>query len=248
MKKIEKGKLERKTTLTIKDLEIKNMSKTCLVGFEASKKIDFFKILKKDYKNISGNFGNEFSTSYLDLTANSNSLFLQGKTIKDNITMGSTYIFTRYKEIINLIGFDTSKYPGKNAYEVTESGLNLEISDRYLMLISRWLYQQRDLYIIKGFYALDFLVGNSDVKLNLFKKIIFFYLKNKTVIYDSNDLKAISLSDYVLVFSDSRLVEQGTIEQIKEKKTTILDEICNGSKSLKTLGGVVDLASEMKRD
>ena len=74
------------------------------------------------------------------------------KSIRDNILVGEVFQEDRYQEIIELLEIKIDVYPGKDLFEMSENGGNLDQWDRKMILFARFLYPQRDIYIINYYF------------------------------------------------------------------------------------------------
>ena len=185
-------------TVLIKNLSMKIPAGSVLCVFEndQKKKINGFIDLILGEKTVTdGNVYLNGSISYFNPTK---SQLLVGKTIRENILFGSEYVQDRYEEILKIFGVQFGYYKGYDFHQVGEKGLNIRTEDLRTILFARFLYQDCDIYLIQDYFA------NFDTSLMLgqIKVIIKHVLQHKTVVYCSNNVDLIKLSDMVITFEE----------------------------------------------
>ena len=123
-----------------------------------------------------------------------------GKTIRDNIVFGQAFCQERYDTILKLFGTQFGNYQGQDFHEVADSGRNLRAEDIKVILFARFLYQDADIYVVQSYFS-ELNMALMDEQVNC---ILKQHLAHKTVIFTSNNLDLIKMSDLVLSFeSDS---------------------------------------------
>ena len=165
-----------------------NEQKQCIKGFIRA-------ILGENYVR-SGNVYLNGSISYFNPTK---SQLLVGKTIRENILFGSEYVQDRYEEILKVFGVQFGNYKGYDFHQVAEKGLNLRTEDIRMILFARFLYQDCDIYIIEDYFG----GVNLSIMKHQIKAIIKHVLQQKTVIFCSNNIELIEMSDTVITFESA---------------------------------------------
>jgi ABC-type multidrug transport system fused ATPase/permease subunit len=122
--------------------------------------------------------------------------FLVGRTIRDNIVFGQEFRPERYAKILQMLGLQFGNYIGYDYYEVAEAALNLKHTDRRLILLARFLYQDVDIYLIDvGFYELCQSINHGMIRY-LFQN----FLLNKTIVFISDKPEMMAFSQKVIIF------------------------------------------------
>lgn len=190
-------------------ISIHTGSKVCIMGDEDSGVDTFIANLISDNYVLSGE---KITNGSITLINHDTNLFIEGMSIKDNITFGHEFVASRYRCLIDLLRLEFSKYPEHEETLLMRHGVNLLREDQKKVLLARCLYEESDIYVIHNFF--DVFPNNQE--LLIFKKLIRGYLLEKTVIFNSNHLKFVRESDIVHLFEDGELKVSGTYAQVEE--------------------------------
>ena len=188
--------------------------KVCILGDENSGKHDLFLALMRELIEESGNFHMKGSAVYLDM----NNARLTREQIKENILLGRKLDKAVYNDLIRLVGLNLSKYPLKDRTIVVEGQKNIAENDVSRILLVRLLYSAADIYMLNNYF--DLL--SKDKQVESFKRVVNEYLADKTVIYATNNVHLVKMSDKVLVMRDGRIVENDTYQNLMKKRETQL--------------------------
>ncbi|KAJ3179313.1 Multidrug resistance-associated protein 1 [Geranomyces variabilis] len=100
---------------------------------------------------------------------------------------------------------------------IGERGINLSGGQKSRLALARAIARDPDVYVLdEPFGALDALVGRSIVEQTLLKR-----LRGKTVILATHQLHVACKADIVLVFEKGRIVEQGSVSDLKRTPRSI---------------------------
>ena len=166
-----------------------------------------------------------------------NECFLSGMTIRDNILYGSEFNLDRYGRILEMIQTNFYQYFGRDFYQVAERAKNIKLEDKRLILLARFLYSNSDIYIIEDYLTEQF----GHLNYSLINEIISRHLRGKTVIFNSNILEYIKLSNFTIklkskqnfsIRSTNSLLEKLNPRQISNFKK--LASVASKSQIMKT--------------
>lgn len=188
--------------------------KVCILGDENSGKHDLFLALMRELIEDGGNFHMKGTAVYLDM----NNARLTREQIKENILLGRKLDKVLYNDLIRLVGLNLSKYPLKDRTIVVEGQKNIAENDVSRILLVRLLYSSADIYMLNNYF--DLL--SKDKQIESFKRVVNEYLADKTVIYATNNVHLVKMSNKVLVMRDGRIVENDTYSNLMKKRDTQL--------------------------
>jgi len=188
--------------------------KICILGDENSGKHDLFLALMRELIEDGGNFHMKGTAVYLDM----NNARLTREQIKENILLGRKLDKAVYNDLIRLVGLNLSKYPLKDRTIVVEGQKNIAENDVSRILLVRLLYSTADIYMLNNYF--DLL--SKDKQIESFKRVVNEYLADKTVIFATNNVHLVKMSDKVLVMRDGRIVENDTYSNLMKKRETQL--------------------------
>lgn len=213
--------------LKLPQLELSQGDKVALSGIEGSGFRTFISLVTGEV--IGEQLGLEVygRVSYLSLGGN---FFFEGETIRKNIILNQNYDEKKYKTILKLLEFELEKFPGGDFLQLSEGGRNISQSGLRKILIARFLYPEREIYVFDSF-----VVDTSRQENLLLKKLIFGpMLGPKTVIFASNDKEFLKEANRVLVFERGEIVKDGKYEEIiKNDKKSIFEVLENDEKEEK---------------
>ena len=197
--------------MTVNKLRIKKGETCIIIGETGSGKsclikslIDRLIILSKKEFNIDGKI------SYASQTP-----FIVNATLKDNILFYSEYNEERYNQVIKYCELekDIETFPARDMTEIGTNGANLSGGQKSRINLARCIYKEADIYLFDDpISSVDAIVYNKILN-NLIKN----FLKNKTVIFASNDIKYINYFDKVIFIQKEKLKFFGTLDDIQTK-------------------------------
>ena len=207
VKRSKKGSSENETSpvmskfqviCTELSVSIKPRDKVCLFETKDNKKVisGFLGMLLGENHINKGTVKMNGSVSYFNPKKMQ---ILVGKTIRDNILFGQEFLPERYSDVLKVFGVKFGNYPGLDFYQIAEGAVNIRTEDIKIILFSRFLYQISDIYIIEGYFG-DL---NMSIMMPQIKNILTNVLQSKTVIFCSNNIDLIKLSNTVITFEQN---------------------------------------------
>ena len=125
--------------------------------------------------------------------------FLPGKTIRENILFGEEYQMERYHKVLQAVGAKFEKYLGRDFYQVCEKAHNIQTDDRLLILLSRFLYRDAQIYLLEDLFINFSCAANQ----SLLDRVFLQFLKGKTVVYASKLREPILWANRLLRFKSN---------------------------------------------
>ena len=205
------GTNDNNVLMTVNKLRIKKGESCIIIGETGSGKsclikslIDRLIILNKKEFNIDGKI------SYASQTP-----FIVNASVKDNILFYSECNEERYNQTIKFCELekDIDTFPAGDQTEIGTNGANLSGGQKSRINLARCVYKEADIYLFDDpISSVDAIVFNKILN-NLIKN----FLKNKTVIFASNDIKYMNYFDKVIFVQKEKIKFFGTVDEIKTK-------------------------------
>ena len=197
--------------MSVNKLKIKKGESCIIIGETGSGKsclikalIDRLIILNKKEFNIDGKI------SYASQTP-----FIINSSLKDNILFYSECNEERYNQVIKYCELikDIDTFPAGDQTEIGTNGANLSGGQKSRINLARCIYKEADIYLFDDpISSVDAIVYNK-----ILDNLINNFLKEKTVIFASNDIKYINYFDKVIFIEKGKLKFFGTIDEIQTK-------------------------------
>ena len=213
--KIEDAKIgtsNNKILMTIDKLKIKKNESCIIIGETGSGKSCFIKslidrliILNKKEFNIDG------TISYASQTP-----FIVNATLKENILFYSEYDEERYNQIIKYCELekDIESFPAGDQTEIGTNGANLSGGQKSRINLARCAYKKADIYLFDDpISSVDAIVYNK-----ILNQLIKNFLKKKTIIFASNDIKYMNYFNKVIFVHKEKIKFFGSNNEIHEKE------------------------------
>ncbi|KAF1328428.1 Abc transporter c family member 5, partial [Globisporangium splendens] len=131
--------------------------------------------------------------------------WIQNATIRDNILFGNSYDHQRYQKVLDACGLepDIAQFPGGDATEIGQKGVNLSGGQRARVCLARACYSDADVFILDSPLAAVDAVVQSEI----FGKCICGLLEHKTIILvtHSPDIIASEAANYRILLEDGEL-------------------------------------------
>ena len=198
--------------MSINELNLKKNESAVIIGETGSGKsclikslIDRLIILHKKEFNIDG------IISYASQTP-----FIVNSTVKDNILFYSKYNEERYRQVIKYCELerDIKSLPAGDLTEIGTNGANLSGGQKSRINLARCAYKQADIYLFDDpISSVDSIVYNK-----ILNQLIKNFLKNKTVIFASNDIKYMNFFNKVIFVEKEKIKYIGTNEDIQKQE------------------------------
>lgn len=137
-------------------------------------------------------------------------------SIKDNITFGEKNDENFYK-VIEIVGLKKfiEELPQKENAIISEKGINLSGGQKQLISIARAIYRNPEILIFDE--ATASLDSESE---RIVQKAIERIMEGRTVFIIAHRLSTVKNATKIIVLEDGKIVEEGTHEQLYEKKGT----------------------------
>ena len=195
--------------MSINELKLKKNETAVIIGETGSGKsclikslIDRLIILHKKEFVIDG------TISYASQTP-----FIVNSTVKDNILFYSKYNEERYRQVIKYCELerDMSILPAGDLTEIGTNGANLSGGQKSRINLARCVYKEADIYLFDDpISSVDSIVYNK-----ILNQLIKNFLKNKTVIFVSNDIKYINFFRKIIFVEKEKVKFMGTYEELQ---------------------------------
>ena len=141
--------------------------------------------------------------------------WIQNKTIRDNILFYNKYDKEKYNKILDItcLKADLKILEAGDLTEIGEKGVNLSGGQKTRISLARALYSDKEIYIFDDpLSSLD-----VDVGMEIMKKCILDYLKDKTVIVSTNALQYLEYCDKIIYMKEGEIAWVGKYEEIIKK-------------------------------
>lgn len=211
-----------KTALFHAAVKLERGKRIAFVGESGSGKSTLLKIIRGIYQadnsflRIDGENRKVKTASLMDITT----LIPQEPEMFDhsllyNIVMGLEYTKEELKEAVYLSGLDEvlPKLPNGIYSQVSEDGVNLSGGEKQRLALARGIFSIKDSSIV----LLDEPTASLDAEteLKVYERM-FAQFTDKCIVSVLHRLHLLYLFDYIYVFRDGNIIEQGTLEELKK--------------------------------
>ncbi|CAB3399019.1 unnamed protein product [Caenorhabditis bovis] len=143
--------------------------------------------------------------------------FIFTQTVKANILFGNQFDKAKYDAVINVCDLrkDIFNFPRCDATIIGENGYVITDTQKAQISIARCLYEDADIYALdKAFAPMDRITAKK-----IFDKLFGpkGYLKEKTVIFATNNIRFTKTSTMIHVMNDGKIENSGTFEELVEE-------------------------------
>ena len=229
--------------MTIDELNIIKGESCVIIGETGSGKsclmkslIDRLIILSKKEFNIDG------TISYASQTP-----FIINATVKDNILFYSKYNEERYKQVIKYCQLekDIESLPAGDLTEIGTNGANLSGGQKSRINLARSVYHNADIYLFDDpISSVDSIVYNQILEL-----VLKNFLRNKTIIFASNDIKYTNHFDKVIFIEKEKVKFFGSYKDLEKKdffESFKMSHLSKNASSKKNKENILDSDSDDK--
>ena len=202
---------ENNILMNIEELKIKKSESVVVIGETGSGKsclikslIDRLNIVKKKEFNIDG------IVSYASQTP-----FIINSSIRDNIIFYSKFNEERYKSVIKYCELekDIECLQGGDLNEIGTNGSNLSGGQKCRINLARCIYKEADIYLLDDpISGVDSIVYNK-----ILNQLINIFLKDKTIIFVTNDIRHTKYFNKVIFVEKGKIKFYGATEEIQDK-------------------------------
>ena len=214
----------------IKDLSlnVKKGSLVAVVGEIGSGKSSLLSVMLGEMCHVSGTVMVEGKLAYVPQQP-----WIQNKTLEDNIIFSNPFDRNKYDKVIEncALSDDLTMLPNADKTEIGEHGINLSGGQKQRVSMARAVYSDADIYLLDdplssvdahvGKHIFDNVIGHSGM------------LKGKTRIFVTHEIAHLHLVDNIIVLKDNNVREQGTYQELIDKKGDFANLIIEHTMNLK---------------
>ncbi|KAK7826246.1 abc transporter c family member 8 [Quercus suber] len=194
-------------TLRDVNLEIRCGQKVAVCGPVGAGKSSLLYAVLEEIPKISGTVNAFGSIAYVSQTS-----WIQGGTIRDNILYGKPMDKTKYEKAIKACALDKdiNNFNHGDLTEIGQRGLNMSGGQKQRIQLARAVYNDADIYLLDDpFSAVD-----AHTAAILFNDCVMAALENKTVILVTHQVEFLSEVDKILVMKDGQITQSGSYEEL----------------------------------
>ena len=217
-------------TPTIKDVsfDVKKGSLVAVVGAVGSGKSSLLSAMLGEMNHISGTIAIEGKVAYVPQQP-----WIQNMTLKDNIIFCKPLDVNKYGKVIEscALSDDLTILTNADKTEIGENGINLSGGQKQRVSMARAVYSDADIYLLDDpLSAVDAHVGK-----HIFEHVLGHsgMLRGKTRILVTHGIAHLPHVDNIIVLKNNTVSEQGTYQELIEKKGAFADFIKEHMMNLK---------------
>ncbi|CAG8531990.1 7856_t:CDS:10 [Paraglomus brasilianum] len=138
--------------------------------------------------------------------------WLLNTTLRDNILFGKPYNAKKYEEALYVCALnkDLQLLREGDLTEIGDRGANLSLGQRLRVSLARAVYCNADIVLLDD----PLSVMEASVGKHIFSECIEKILKDKAVVFVTNQLQYLSKCHYIMVIKDGTSVKEGTYEEL----------------------------------
>lgn len=141
--------------------------------------------------------------------------WIMNETIRNNIIFHKIYDKKKYDKILELCQLekDIDSFPGGDLTEIGANGANISGGQKARISLARCVYADADIYLF------DDPISSVDsfVSMEIFTKMFYYYLRGKTRVVVTNDIRSINMYDKIIFIEKGKVVFSGKYEDIITK-------------------------------
>ncbi|KAL6874374.1 hypothetical protein ACP4OV_013394 [Aristida adscensionis] len=194
-------------TLTDVKLRVKRGMKVAICGKVGSGKSSLLSCILGEMPKRGGIVKVSGRKAYVPQTA-----WILSGTVRDNILFGNPYDNEKYERIIQACALtkDIDLFANGDLTEIGERGINMSGGQKQRIQIARSMYEDADIYLFDDpFSAVDAQTGS-----HIFKNGVMGILKEKTVLYVTQQVEFLPAADLILVMQDGKIVQKGKFDEL----------------------------------
>ena len=168
--------------------------------------------------------------------------WIMNGTIRDNIIFYSEFNEEKYNHFVNACQLDKdfNNFKHRDMTEVGSTGNNISGGQRARIALARALYRDADIYLF------DDPISSVDtfVSMKIFHQAIINFLKNKTRIFVTHDLRNLKYSSRIIIMDNFKIEFNGNYEEFKSQHNKDINQInsiqnkdCSLSKNITEIKG-----------
>ncbi|KAL9643549.1 hypothetical protein ABK040_010162 [Willaertia magna] len=155
--------------------------------------------------------------------------WIRNCTVKENILFGLSYNEELYKKALYCSNFeeDTESMKQKSETLIGERGINLSGGQKTRLALARAIYSNANVFILDDiFSAVDIYTAKKILERTFIGENAV--LKGKTILLVTHQLFFLDKVDQVIVMNDGKVIENGTFNELMERKD--LNSDCDSNK------------------
>ncbi|XP_063924548.1 probable multidrug resistance-associated protein lethal(2)03659 [Zophobas morio] len=208
---------------TIKDInfELGSSQLVAVTGDTGSGKSSLLQTILRELFIMDGILSQEGLISYA-----SQNPWVFSATIQENIVFNETFNNNKYLNVLKIcaLEYDISLFSHGDKTLVGERGAMLSGGQKARINLARAIYKDADIYLLDNpLAAMDVSVAQQ-----IFTQCILKYLKGKSVVLITHNLKFLNYSDRVYVLEDGKVNFSGKYETLEETPNNVQE---NGDKA-----------------
>ena len=149
--------------------------------------------------------------------------WIMNGTIRDNIIFYNEFNEEKYNQVVNACQLDKdfNNFRHRDMTEVGSTGNNISGGQRARIALARALYRDADIYLF------DDPIPSVDtfVSMKIFHQAIINFLKNKTRIFVTHDLRNLKYSSRIIIMNNFKIEFNGNYDEYKNEHKKDINEI-----------------------
>ncbi|KAJ3652715.1 hypothetical protein Zmor_018655 [Zophobas morio] len=188
-----------------------------LTGDTGSGKSSLLQAILQELLIVDGNLSRDGLISYA-----SQNPWVFSATIQENIIFNETFNQNKYLNVLKIcaLEYDISLFSHGDKTLVGERGNMLSGGQKARINLARAIYKDADIYLLDNpLAAMDVSVAQQ-----IFTQCILKYLKTKSVVLITHNLKFLNYSDKVYVLEDGRVMFSGKYETLEDLPNNVQEK------------------------
>ncbi|KAH7687320.1 Xenobiotic-transporting ATPase protein [Dioscorea alata] len=191
-------------------LKVKKGEKVAICGNVGSGKSTLLSCLLGEVPRVGGSVTISGSMAYVP-----QSPWMLTCNIRENILLGNPYNHDKFERTIHVCALkeDLDSLTSGDLTEIGERGINMSAGLKQRIQIARAVYQDADIYLLDDpFNAFD-----SQTRRKVFKECLVGMLKNKTILYVTNQAEFLQSADLILVMKNGKIEQAGRFPELMQQ-------------------------------